>query len=251
MTIGIGNRCTRPDDYAPSFRLARDAVELMIKLGRQGSIVSAGELGPYGLLLRASSRDDLEAFARGALAPLLEHDRAHGGELVATLRAYLDEDRVQRRVAARCFIHVNTVVYRVHRIEELLGVDLGDPRTVFDLTLALRILDLLADAPVSSPAVARTSSGRSYQRRLGPIIALTRQPTDFEAVASSSRSAVARPDARSSTPAEGLVGGCPLDLPHARRACRGCRRPSATSPSPSAHTRRTRSTADPVRGRFR
>ena len=152
VTIGIGNRCARPDDYATSFRLARDAVELMIKLGRQGSIVSAGELGPYGLLLRASSRDDLEAFARHALAPLLEHDRAHGGELVATLRAYLDEDRVQRRVAARCFIHVNTVVYRVHRIEELLGADLGDPRTVFDLTLALRILDLLADTPVSSPA---------------------------------------------------------------------------------------------------
>jgi len=79
------------------------------------------------------------------LNPLVEHDRAHAGELVSTLRAYLDEDRVQRRVAARCFIHVNTVVYRVRRIEELLGVDLGDPAIVFDLTLALRILDFLGD----------------------------------------------------------------------------------------------------------
>jgi DNA-binding PucR family transcriptional regulator len=53
-------------------------------------------------------------------------------------------------VAARCFIHVNTVVYRVRRIEELLGVDLADPSVVFDLTLALRTRDLLA-APAPAP----------------------------------------------------------------------------------------------------
>jgi DNA-binding PucR family transcriptional regulator len=95
-------------------------------------------------LLRASSREALESFADRALAPLVEHDRAHGGELLPTLRAYLEEGGVQRRVAARCFIHVNTVVYRVRRIQELLGIELTDPGTVFDLTLALRIRDVLA-----------------------------------------------------------------------------------------------------------
>ena len=65
--------------------------------------------------------------------------------MLTTLRAYLEEDRSQRRVAERCVIHVNTVVYRIRRIEELLKVDLGDPATVFDLTLAVRIRDLLGD----------------------------------------------------------------------------------------------------------
>ena len=100
----------------------------MIRLGRRGTIVAAAELGTYGLLLRASSREDLESFARRTLRPVLEHDRAHGGELLTTLRAYIDEDRVQRRVASRCFIHVNTVVYRVRRIETLLGVAPRRPR---------------------------------------------------------------------------------------------------------------------------
>ena len=163
-TIGVGNvtiaasdRCTRPNDYAPAFRLARDSVELMLKLGRRGAVIAANELGPYGLLLRVSTRDELESFAQRTLRPLVEHDRSHGGELLRTLRAYLDEDRVQRRVAARCFIHVNTVVYRVRRIEELLKVDLGDPRTVFDVTLALRILDLLGDEPVATVEPVRPS----------------------------------------------------------------------------------------------
>ena len=149
VSVAVGDRCQRPNDYAPAFRLARESVELMQKLGRGGAVVATSDLGPYALLLRASSRDDLEAFARRTLRPLIEYDRGHGGELLRTLRVFLEEDRVQRRAAARCFVHVNTVVYRVHRIEELLGVDLGDPSTVFDITLALRILDLLGDAPLA------------------------------------------------------------------------------------------------------
>jgi sugar diacid utilization regulator len=143
-TVVVGDRCGRPDDYAATFRIARETLDLLVMLDRRGVVIGAGELGPYGLLLRASSREALESFADRALAPLVEHDRAHGGELLPTLRAYLEEGGVQRRVAARCFIQFNTVVYRVRRIQELLGVELTDPGTVFDLTLALRIRDVLA-----------------------------------------------------------------------------------------------------------
>jgi sugar diacid utilization regulator len=158
VTVAIADRCLRPDDHAPAFRLARESIELMLKLGRAGAVVATSELGPYGLLLRASSRDDLEAFARRTLRPLLDHDRGHGSDLLRTLRVYLEEDRVQRRAAARCFVHVNTVVYRVRRIEELLGADLDDPSTVFDITLALRILDLLETARPDLPGRASPSA---------------------------------------------------------------------------------------------
>jgi sugar diacid utilization regulator/GAF domain-containing protein len=147
VTVAIADRCERPDDHAPAFRLACESIELMLKLGRDGAVVATSELGPYGLLLRASSRGDLEAYARRTLRPLLDHDRGHGSDLVRTLRVYLEEDRGQRRAAARCFVHVNTIVYRVRRIEDLLDADLADPSTVFDVTLALRILDLLEPGP--------------------------------------------------------------------------------------------------------
>ena len=143
VTAAVGETCRSPRDYATALHRAGDAVDLLIRLGRLGSIVSVADLGPYALLLRASSRDDLQAFARAALAPLLAYDREHGGELVGTLRAYLDSDRVQRRAAARLAVHVNTIVYRVRRIEELLGRSLAEPDGVFDLTLALRIADVL------------------------------------------------------------------------------------------------------------
>ena len=145
VTIVPGERCVRPDDYAPAYRTARETLDLMRKLGRRGLVVGASELGSFALLLKVSSRDDLEAFATQTLAPLVDHDGAKGGDLLTTLRIYLEEGRSQRRVAARRFIHVNTVVYRIHRIKELLKVDLDDPATVFDLTLAFRIRDLLGN----------------------------------------------------------------------------------------------------------
>ena len=142
-TVAIGGPCDRPSAYAPVFAETRRALELMLRLGRRGALIGERELGPYGLLLAASSREDLEAFARSTLAPLHAYDREHRTELASTLRVYLDEDRGQRRTAARTFTHVNTVAYRVGRIEGLLGRSLDDPGTVFDLTLAFRILDVI------------------------------------------------------------------------------------------------------------
>ena len=142
VTIVLGETCERPDAYAPSYAVARRALDVMTGLGRRGSIIGPRELGPYALLLQASSREDLEAYAHDTLAPLMEHDRRNGAELLDTLRVYLEQDRVQRRAAERLFIHVNTVAYRIDRVEQLMGRSLGDPSTVFDVTLALRILDL-------------------------------------------------------------------------------------------------------------
>ncbi|MEX1172558.1 MAG: helix-turn-helix domain-containing protein, partial [Chloroflexota bacterium] len=182
VSIALGGTCRRPDDYAPAFATSREALDLMRKLGRHGAVVGARELGPYGLLLRASSREDLETFARDRLAPLLEHDTRHGAELLRTLRTYLEEDRVQRRVAERCFIHVNTVVYRINRIQELLGARLDDAATVFDLTLALRILDLIHEPAARPSADVLRGLGpgdpRSDERSDLPAHRLRRRPKD-------------------------------------------------------------------------
>ena len=105
-------------------------------------IIGARQLGSYRLLLKASSPDELRAYARRVLGPLLDPDRRGAAELLQTLRAFLETGQSQRAAARVCAVHVNTVVYRLARISDLLGVDLADPGMVFDITLALRILDV-------------------------------------------------------------------------------------------------------------
>ena len=142
VSVATDGPCHGPAELAAAYRLARESLELMARLGRRDLIVDGRALGPYRLLLKASDPDELHAFSARTLGPLLDLDRRTGSDLVATVRAYLEEGGVRRRAAARLFVHVNTVVYRLERIERALGRSLADPELVFELTLALRIRSL-------------------------------------------------------------------------------------------------------------
>lgn len=80
------------------------------------------------------------AFARGLLAPLVDYDSRHGSELVQTLRVFLDSGAAWQQAAAELHVHVNTLRYRVTRIEQLTDRDLGTMSDRVDLYLALASL---------------------------------------------------------------------------------------------------------------
>jgi DNA-binding PucR family transcriptional regulator len=65
---------------------------------------------------------------------LTDNDRTR--ELRETLRIYLHCERSPQSAAERLHIARNTVTYRVHRAEELLGHPISDP---MELLLALEI----------------------------------------------------------------------------------------------------------------
>jgi hypothetical protein len=83
------------------------------------------------------------AFQDRLLAPLTAHDRDNGVSLTDTLSVFLAHDGSWARTAKALHIHVNTVHYRVQRIEELTGRNLGRLADRLDLRAAL----LCADAP--------------------------------------------------------------------------------------------------------
>ncbi len=108
-------------------------------LGREG-IVTEGDLGALSMLVDPRRTEALRRQSRRTLAPLLDHDR--DGELLATLRAYLETQGRPGEAAKRCFVHVNTLYYRLDRIRELTGWDLGDADLRLHLQLACRVLAL-------------------------------------------------------------------------------------------------------------
>jgi sugar diacid utilization regulator len=137
----VGERCSNPNNYPASYQRALRTLQAVRKLGRRDVLVETGELGVSGLLISASSPEELRRFAEDFLKPLLD-DPAHGGELLSTLRAYVESGFNQREAARRSFLHINTVVYRLRRIETLLGVDLRAPDALLDVMVALRVAAL-------------------------------------------------------------------------------------------------------------
>ncbi|GAB3569245.1 PucR family transcriptional regulator [Amycolatopsis endophytica] len=82
----------------------------------------------------------LRGAAADLLAPLTEADPS--GELIRTLRCYLDCQSSPKAAGAVLGVHRNTVMQRMERIAELLPADLGDPDDRLAVHLATRAVDV-------------------------------------------------------------------------------------------------------------
>ncbi|SDJ16596.1 helix-turn-helix domain-containing protein [Nonomuraea jiangxiensis] len=105
---------------------------------RAGGVVTSDEIYTHALLLATVPGGVRRSFAARLLTPLLDYDRRHQSELVRTLEIFLDCAGSWHACAERLHVHVNTVRYRVRRIEELTGRNLGTMADRVDFFLALR-----------------------------------------------------------------------------------------------------------------
>ena len=64
-----------------------------------------------------------------------------------TLRAYLECERSMTGTADRLYLHKNTVIYRIKRLENELDLDLSDSELRAQLLFSFRILDYLKNQP--------------------------------------------------------------------------------------------------------
>src|SRR6476469_5323477 len=105
------------------------------------------DLGSYRLLRSMADPDAPRGFGDAMLAPLEAYDRAHDGELVGSLQAFLQHNARWETAAGQLFVHRHTLRYRMRKVEELTGRDLGNSFDRMEFWLALRARDLLAASP--------------------------------------------------------------------------------------------------------
>lgn len=125
-----------------SLREARYALQVC-RLERWDS-AGFDDLGTYRLLLSMAEPDALRAFADSLLAPLDGYDDDHGGELLGSLRSFLEHNARWETAAAELFVHRHTLRYRMRKVEELTGRDLGSSFDRMEFWLAIRARELLA-----------------------------------------------------------------------------------------------------------
>jgi purine catabolism regulator len=88
--------------------------------GRTPSVLRFTDARPASLFL-PDGPERLREAATIVLGPLLEYDRSRGTRLVPTLRVFLEENRSWVRSADRLYVHRQTLVSRISRIEEITG----------------------------------------------------------------------------------------------------------------------------------
>ncbi|MER7400801.1 helix-turn-helix domain-containing protein, partial [Streptomyces sp. NPDC000151] len=139
LTIGVSAAVHSAEGLRGALEEARHARR--VAAARPGPVAAAGheELASHVLLLPFVPDDVRRAFTARLLDPLRDYDRRHRAELIPTLEAFLDSDGSWTRCAGRLHLHVNTLRYRVGRIEQLTGRDLSRLEDKLDFFLALRM----------------------------------------------------------------------------------------------------------------
>jgi len=140
LRIGAGPVAQRLEDIAGAARRARQALAVGARLDPDVLVHDERELGIFAAM--GGDPEELRAHVDHVLGPVLRGGGARSAMLLDTLEALVCTRGVNE-AAAQLGIHRHTVVYRVQRLRDLLGVDLDDPGQRHRLWLALQAARLL------------------------------------------------------------------------------------------------------------
>lgn len=115
---------------------ARHASDVARASDRQVAVVAAGDLDTALSLVSILPDRVRREYADRVLGPVLDYDGDSG--LMDTLCEFLQQGGSWNKTAEVLHVHLNTVRYRIKRVEELLGRDLGSTTDRLDVFLALQ-----------------------------------------------------------------------------------------------------------------
>jgi purine catabolism regulator len=134
-SCGIGRIVQNLQTIPNSFREAQQALEIGRRLFGEGNLHSFARLGIYRLLFHLNGHSELNDFYQETLGPLLGHDSTY----VETLEGFFRCNGNLSEMARTMHFHRNSLLYRLNRIEALLGHSLEDPELRLSLQIALKI----------------------------------------------------------------------------------------------------------------
>jgi purine catabolism regulator len=140
--FGVRVGVARPSAPTEFSRAHSEAVAALRRADADGAGVRRfGEAARAGVL-GALDGDLAKLLAAASLASLIEHDQAHGSDLLATLRAWLDHDARIDVAATALGVHRHTVRARIALAERLLDTDLSTFAARAQLWTALQVADV-------------------------------------------------------------------------------------------------------------
>jgi len=143
LRLGIGRAQASAETLAMSLKTAEQALRAIVRLPHHSQVMSFEELGVYRLLFGTNEIADHNEFASHVLSPVREFDGKSGRDtLMETLRALVSCNFNAARTSRHLGIHINTVKYRLRRLQDLLGGDPSSGDRRLEVELALKILDL-------------------------------------------------------------------------------------------------------------
>lgn len=146
LLIGVGRVFGTPKEepfgVQRSYEEAREAVEVGIAFDYQEGIVTFEELGLLHWLYHLTPEHQNQNAYLGHIRTLVEYDKSHKTELIKTLETYLDHGGSLVETAQALYIHRNTLLHRINRIEDLCKLEIRNPLQRLNLHAAVKSFHL-------------------------------------------------------------------------------------------------------------
>jgi GAF domain-containing protein len=142
LAIGVGNPCTTASDYRRGFAEASEARQMGQHLNREGGVTHFNDLGIYRYLYKIARMDDLRDMYQDQIESIDRYDQRKNTDLLATLETYLECAGNLTRTAERLFVHRNTLIQRLERLQSLCEIDLHERGNWLTLQVAIKVYKL-------------------------------------------------------------------------------------------------------------
>lgn len=135
------NFCTL-DDVAAQYKLALEACNICLIMSHVPTLTPYDKVSSFCLIHKAASVCTLDDYISPRLAQLKDYDKKYGTDYYETLYVTL-QSGIKNEIIQKLHIHKNTLNYRLQKIEEIIGIDLNNGQTRFDLLLSFQIQQYL------------------------------------------------------------------------------------------------------------
>lgn len=142
LVAGMSGPAISLVDWPRVYSEALQAMQLSSRLHIQNEVVEFSSLGVYQLLVLLEDVAEVRHFTDQVIGPLVSYDVQHRSSLVQTIDEYFNHHGNISQTAEALFIHRNTLLYRLERIQELTGHDLDQANMRLGLHLALKLWQL-------------------------------------------------------------------------------------------------------------
>jgi len=141
--IGIGRCCMAMDDLWQSMEEAKKALSFARIFNNK--IIHYDDLGIFRLLCVEHQEEEIRKFYTENIEPLRRYDEQKDGELIKTLTVYFECGGNLKKVAEKMYIHYNTILYRINKIQQITKMDLSNSNDRLNLEVSLKIMNMIDD----------------------------------------------------------------------------------------------------------
>ena len=142
LSAGIGNQCQHISDFRRGFAEAAEALQMGQSLNQDGGVTHFNDLGVYRYLYKIARMDDLRDMYQDQVARIATYDRRKGTDLLDTLETYLECAGNLTKTSNRLFVHRNTLIQRLERLQSLCEIDLQERSNWLTLQVAIKVYKL-------------------------------------------------------------------------------------------------------------